>query len=709
MSLLTLKRTTVTIKQAETLVGKYTHTNFPGFEPINDWFATDTETTDLDPWGRYGLDRATYPARPFAFSFCNEDGATAYIRFPVDPMTRRVIKIKHSAVDYMESILKDESITKVFFNSPFDIRMYEMMGFKIRGNIEDAMFAMHTISPDELNGGLKALSNKYLNIDDADEKDLHQSAISGRAWAKLQGFPRNEEIKGDYYLGNAELCEKYACLDAYRTAALWMVAKEELEKDQDLLNIYNREIKLSKAIYRMESRGVRVDKPKVEECVEFYNEIKKEHSLTIVAEAGPEFNPNSPQQMHREFLGKRGFKPLSFCIDKKTKQRTKHKVCDGEGCDICDHTGHNPQTNADFLEVIGVDKDYKDEKGNTVLKMKDRLAWALLHESAADTMLGYLKNYSKYMVETLDGWVIHPNYKQSGTKTGRLSAEKPNLQNVASDDSGKKKTETPYRSRECFIPRDGFVYYIPDYSQIEIWILFIRARCSRVLLMLANGGDAHQIIANDVWGDLYDSVNAKVDEKLDSKSLSKDRLDNLKAYKKARKKAKNLQFCKVYGGGPAKVAAMIGDGCTTDQANEFISQYDQRLPEVKTFMATTIRIAKQQGWIKNAYGRRYIIDPKFAYRATNYDIQGSAADLIKNAMIYCDNLQQTEKYDQKLFMLLTVHDELLFEVHSSIDNKETREAICECMSRDYKFLGCPVPFPIGMKVAIERWSTEVKV
>jgi DNA polymerase-1 len=283
---------------------------------------------------------------------------------------------------------------------------------------------------------------------------------------------------------------------------------------------------------------------------------------------------------------------------------------------------------------------------------------------------------------------------------------------VATDESPKKKVDIPYRSRECFIPRDGFIFFIPDYSQIEVWLLFLRAKAQDAINALAGGGDAHQAVATLIWGNTYDLTIALRAEKKEKALLTQEEKHHLKVHKKIRKRAKNLQFCKIYGGGSAKVAIMIGDGCTVEQAEQFIKEYDARLPFVKQFMSETIRQAKRQGWIRNAYGRKFFVDKQFAYRATNYDIQGSAADLIKNAMSACYDLSTSPEYLGKLHLLLSIHDELLFEVHHSIDNLETKKAIAECMSRDYKFLECPIPFPIGFKVSSTRWSetdSEVKL
>jgi DNA polymerase-1 len=689
---------------------------------VDGWFAIDTECTGLDPWGERGKDRVTAPCRPFAASLCNANGETAYLRWPVNPVTRGVC-YDNKLFNILDDYLQDPKVAKVFFNAQYDVRMLTMAGFTIRGELYDTLIQVHTLNPEERHIALKPICQRYLQIETDDQTALKGSVMAMRRKvqaakrAKEKGKPHDEilagysiaeDVEADYWLGDPEDCKKYAIRDAYRTAALHLATMPEIRADEGLFSVYERERRVIKVIEAMEDRGTRIDIARTKEVVAYYEKIRAKAKIDIVKEVGTEFNPNSPKQMTEEFFGNRGYKPLAYSFDKKKQKHTPCQHCKGHGCTICQETGKNPSCNSDFLVGIAL-KHETDAAGNDVVKVVDKLAHALLYESASDTMLAYAKNYLLYACQTSDGHIVHPNYKQVGTITGRLSCTKPNLQNVASDDSGKKKVDVAYRLRECFIPREEFTLYLPDYSQIEVWILFLRAKAPEAVKALAAGGDAHQIVANLIWGHLYNANHAKEDAEKDSKSLSKERLANLKKYKQCRKLAKNLQFCKIYGGGPAKIASMIG--CSKDEALKFIADYDERLPDVARFMKETVTLAKRQGWIRNAYGRRYPIDRQFAYRATNYDIQGTAADLLKSAMLNVYDLFQTPRYLGKAFMLLSIHDELMLEIHKSIDDMKTKKDIAAAMGRDYKFLGAPILFPVGMKVANERWSesTEIKM
>lgn len=703
------------------LVGDFVTKGFP-FRTPGGIFAVDTETTGLDPWGTMGVDRKVAPARPFAASFCNADGETAYMRWKVNPHTREVI-IDLPQLGLLRVLLGNPAIAKVFHNCPFDRRMFKMIGVPVAGKLYDSLIGMHTINPMEKAYGLKPLSKKYLDMSDDDQTDLKASVLSFRRQVQvaqrtkakgkpcdewLAGFSLADDTEGDYFLGEAAACERYAVQDAIRTMTLHLTEMEELKNSPELMDVYETELRLMDVLEDMETRGVRLDVDRTTEVVKYYDTIRAKAQIDIVEEVGPDFNTGSPKQMTGEFFGKRGYTPIAYGYNKEKDEDTKCQHCKGHGCPVCQDTGKNPKCDADFLQGIALSHEV-DAAGNDTIVVKDKLAHALLYESACDTMLGYAKNYNQFKVKTTDGWIIHPNFKQVGTKTGRMSAEKPNMQNVASDDSGKKRVDVNYRLRECFVPRDGYVYYLPDYSQIEVWLLFLRAQAMEPVRALAAGGDAHAIVADLIWGHTYDKAMATADAAKDPRTLSKLRLANLKASKQARKRAKNLQFCKIYGGGVDKIASMIG--CTRKEAIVFIEDYNKRLPDVERFMEETVTLAKRQGWIVNAYGRRYPIDRNFAYRATNYDIQGSAADLIKRAMIYAQDLSKSPKYTGKMHLLLSIHDELMIEVHKSIDSPATQRAIAEAMGRDYKRLGSPIPFPIGMKVANERWSisTEVKI
>jgi len=666
-------------------------------------FAIDTETTGLDPWGEYGVDREVWPCRPFAFSMCDYEGNMAYVRWMIDPRNRRVIR-NNKSFGLLQDLLYDPTLSKIFHNYQFDNHMLVESGFKIRGECHDTLIRMHVLNPAEHSYGLKPLSIKYLGISDDDQKDLTRSVAAGRRYARKNGWPVGDDTKADYALGCPEACRKYAELDAYRTMALFQAQETEFDRRPSLRNVYKREKKLMRVIESMESKGVRIDGKRTNEVINFYEKIQDD-STNIIAESTPEgFNPRSPKQMTGLFFGELGHTPQQYSRKGKSKVYTDCMHCKGEGCKVCQNTGRNPKCGGDFLVSIAL--SHNDDGS---VKVNDELAHNLLMNSAATTMLGYTKSYLKYSTKTRDGRIVHPNYKQAGPITGRFSAHHPNLQNVASDDSGKKKVDIPYRPRECFIPRKGCRFLIPDFSQIEVWVLALLAKDWKFVDELAKGGDAHQIVADMANLVQYDRGAARVaEQKLAAGEKPTTReMKALKLRKMDRKINKALNFGITYGQGAELTATALGR--TTAEAKKFKAQYFEIFPAVQKFMRSSMKAAQADGYVVNPYGREYPIQRGLEYRACNYLIQGSSADLLKNGMIATHDLCQKKKYRGKLDQLLTIHDELLIEEDKKIHSEKVMKDIALAMAVDYKFLGAPIPFPIGMKIADERWSESYEI
>lgn len=703
------------------------------------WIAFDTEGTGLDPWGTRGLDREHEPARPFAVSLCDPDGETGFERWRVDPHTR---KVSAAPSKELTRILGDASLTKVLFNAPYDLRMLRLSGVTVRGPIIDVVLMVQVLDPDAFDKRLKPLAARICGVSNDDEKDLTESIKKIRQrvrsarlrvktgsdnpedkhlakyaihepevneWEALK-TKDDSSIMADCFLGDYDALEKYARIDALRTALLYENCKAALDKDAanggKLWDIYHMEQKLQVVVTAMEDRGIRIDPVRNDDLVDYYLKLIGKHTKDIRKYGGVDFNPKSWKGKQKYFFKDRNFIPIRYSEKKnrannRTVQYPQCQWCKGVGCKVCQNTGRSPKCDGEFLELIGVDKSGDEPK------MKEPLAWHILHHSASSSMLGFCSAFKKFSTIENGVHILHPNYRQAGPVTGRFSAERPNLQNVADDDSGKKKVAIPYRARESFIPRDDHVLYLPDYSQIEIWILYLRSKDKELGKILLSGGDTHGKVAQTVVPGAFDLDQAVHDKNLDPTKLTPGRLSNLKAYVKTRKKAKNTQFCKVYGGGAGKIAQTAG--CSLQEAEEFVERYESTFTGITEFMDYNVNFTRKNGYIQNAYGRTYPIDRDRAYVATNYDIQGSAADLIKRAMIavYVDLCE--DKYKDQMFLELTIHDELCLDVHMDIDCYETQMDVANKMQADYKLLGCPIPFPVGMKIATERWSESKEV
>lgn len=619
----------------------------------------DTETTGLNPWGsfdRYGY----YPARPFFFAFEDSYGNQARVRWEVDPFTRQVI-VDEKSRKAMSEILGDPSIVKVGHNLAFDIRMARLSGIKFDwSRVHDTLFLSHIYTGGSLsftNYALKPLCEHWGIATRDDEEALLKSVRSARVKAKKLGWKIATEethgknyIKSDYWLGDRKLCRSYALGDTHRAMVIFMVIHEAIKKDPDaskLLEVYERELKVMKVVHRVEKNGVRVFPEDLDRLEKFYSEYSKKWKKVIDQEGGKNLNLNSPKQLVKEFCDIRGY---------KTVKRTK---------------GGQPSINADELARLSV---------------KDKLAKAILEYKAGESMLTkFIKPYRRFMVkETENCWVLHPNLRQVGTTTGRMSCSDPNLQQAAAEDSAKKRADIGLKPREAMGPRDGCVWYLPDFSQMEVWVFAFQSREKVLMKALLAGEDVHGVVGKQVWGNQPDYEQ------------------NKKLY---RKKGKTMMFLKQYGGTKKAAAELLQ--CNTYQAQLAIDEFDDKFPGVNTFIENMTKKIEMEGHFFNCFGRKYVIDSRFAYKGINYNIQGPCADLVKEAMIRIDFLYRTKWKGSK--MLLTLHDELILEVPKKLDCPEHLKDIVKAMQKDSARIGLPVKIPVTMKKTLTRWSAAEEV
>ena len=394
---------------------------------------------------------------------------------------------------------------------------------------------------------------------------------------------------------------EYSAEDANITFRLYSIFKEKL-KGYDLMELYkNIEIPLIYSLAEMEQNGVRID-TKILSAISSQNQKKlAELTKKIYEIAGSQFNLNSTQQ-----LGKVLFEDLGIPYIKKTK------------------TGYS--TDVTVLETLA--KKYEIAQ----LLMDYRRITKL--ESTYVTALPKLINPHSER--------IHSSFNQTITSTGRLSSSNPNLQNIPI------RSEMGKEIRKAFVPEnDDWIILSADYSQIELRLLAILSKDEKMIEAFRNNEDIHSQTASIIFGKPKEEISAD-----------------------DRRYAKIINFGLMYGMGAFRISKELD--ISRKEANEFVENYFSKFPTIRNYISKSLEKAKENGFVSTIFGRKLYLpglnsknkrDVQEAERvATNMPIQGSAADIIKIAMI---NLHEKLKNIPEIKMIIQVHDELVFEVRKS--------------------------------------------
>jgi DNA polymerase I-like protein with 3'-5' exonuclease and polymerase domains len=671
--------------------------------------AFDTEGTGLIPYGPPSYWQY-HPAAPFAYAFCDAKGNTFYERWRVDPKTRQVIRPTdrrgQKTAEMMEAFLASPDYIKVGHHIAYDIRLCKAAnGWKTGGEVHDSMVLAHVITAgDELMYGLKPLAKKYLDFPDDDEKELEGAVQIARREARAKGwliaggkkevergdfvvFAGSKPVKADYWLAPPDMCKRYAIGDVERSMLLFLMWWDELRADERTLITYSREMHLFHALRRMEDAGTCIYPDHVEKLIRFYQRYMTKMEALARANGGAHLNFQSPKQLVNEFYIKRGYAPKF--TEKGNMTLDKHVLAELGATDIETGEYKDPlakailewraakQTNKSFLNIYA--KFWYPEGGY----QKSNVRLNRLPDKA--TRQQWRREARKQV------FVLHPNYNQTGAVTGRLSCSDPNLQQVASADTGLRKADIPQRPRECFGPRPGHLWYLPDYSQIEVWLFAFLSGEPNMQKLLLSGHDFHQGVADMVFV---------------------DRADYKERMKYYRKLSKLIMFGKLYGGGvgtkekPGRMTFLLQQ--PWEESAAFIRQFDNQFIEALKFIRKMSKEAKGAGEAFNVFGRRYVLGRQWAYKVVNYLIQGAAAEVLKNAIIRLDWMLATRWPGVRL--INTIHDEMMIEVPYAVHCQRLMREIIWVMQMDSTQCQVPVPLPVGMKLALKRWShpTELK-
>jgi len=434
------------------------------------------------------------------------------------------------------------------------------------------------------------------------------------SYKELVGTGKNKLNFSDIGLDKAT---EYAAEDADITLRLYNNLKERLDKEKLNKTYEAFEKPMIKILSKLEFNGIKVDHLYLQKLSAKFSEKIQKIEKEVYKIAGKEFNIASPKQ-----LGEIIYNELKIAKLKKTKKGSL-------------------ATNANVLEDLAL-------TGHKFPKLI--LEWrqiSKLKNTYSDALQDHISKKTRR---------VHTSFLLGATNTGRLASSDPNLQNIPI------KSEEGRQIRKAFIADKKNILISADYNQIEMRILADVADVKELKKAFKNNEDIHKLTASQVFNIPIDKVNHDL-----------------------RRKAKTINFGIIYGITQYGLAKQIS--VSNQEALDFINSYFKKFPEIKDYMKSTIDTCRKQGYVSNIFGRRIhlkgINDKNFSIRsfqeraAINAPIQGSAADIIRLAMIKINQLIEDDK-NFRTKMLLQIHDELVFECLEK-DKEYVKKIVKEAM------------------------------
>jgi len=411
-----------------------------------------------------------------------------------------------------------------------------------------------------------------------------------------------------------EKASHYAAEDADITLRLHQAIFPQLEKLSGQLSVFNEiEMPLMPVLAKMEQNGVLIDSDVLDQQSQTIGTRLSELEIEAHNIAGQSFNLSSPKQLQKIL-----FEDLKIPVIKKTPKGA-------------------PSTAEEVLQELALDYP---------------LPKVILENRGLSKLKSTYTDKLPLMVNAKTGRV-HTSYHQAVTATGRLSSTDPNLQNIPI------RSEEGRKIRHAFIAPENYKVVAIDYSQIELRIMAHLSDDPGLVAAFSEGRDIHRATAAEIFSVELDEVTSD-----------------------QRRSAKAINFGLIYGMSAFGLSKQLGIG--RPQAQAYMDKYFERYPGVLTYMEETRQQATEQGYVETLFGRRlYLPDikAKNAMRrkgaeraAINAPMQGTAADIIKKAMLAVD-AWITEQADERIKMTMQVHDELVFEIHENIAEETTKKLI----------------------------------
>ncbi|MDR3109335.1 MAG: DNA polymerase I [Planctomycetaceae bacterium] len=567
----------------------------------NPIFAFDTETMPMSNAFEATMPRYTHIV---GLSFCWNDDEAFYIplRAPQGSQTLD----EQTVLTALKPILENPSIGKIGQNLKYDIIVMNTAGIHIRGLVFDTMIADYLLHTGEGEHNLDNLASVYLNYQKIPTKQLIDSGAKQRTMNEVP----------------TQLITEYAGEDVWTVWRLYPILKQLLENERygtngetdtaksgslsgikSLADLNAKlELPLVEVLADIEATGIAIDKNKLKKISSDFESQLHTLEERVYELAGHKFNLASPLQLRKVL-----FDELKLPIIKRSPTKS-------------------PSTDSDVLNELAQQHELPE-------KVSEHRTISKLKGTYTDTLP---------LLINPDTGRIHASFNQVVTSTGRLSSSNPNLQNIP------VRTEQGQLIRESFVPGDGMDTILScDYSQIELRVLAHYCGDTNLCSAFANDMDIHTSVAAEVFGVPIDEVTSAM-----------------------RYQAKAVNFGVIYGQSPFGLAKSIK--ISKEEAAAFIDAYFAKYPGIETFIERTLSMCNQYGFVETLLGHRRMIKGVRVGRrrelnqperyAINTVIQGSAADLMKLAMVNVHKKLLSERANGlRANMLLQIHDELVFE------------------------------------------------
>ncbi len=503
-----------------------------------------------------------------------------------------------TVVNALRPVLEDPRRPKCGHNIKYDWIILKRAGIDLRGADVDTMIASYVVDSSRPSHGMDPLAQALLNYHCIPISDLIGKATRGKPQKTFDQVP-------------LDLAAEYAAEDADVTLRLWRYFEPQLSAMKLRKLFDDLEMPLVEVLATMEFNGIRVDAGILDQQRELLAKRIEDLRQSLIDAAPHAFNPDSPKQLAAALFNAPDADPPGLGLKPLKKGKT------------------GPSTDIEVLEKLAADPSITSQIPQLIVEYRQ--------------LTKLVNTYLVALKESIDPDTgrIHASFHQTVAATGRLSSSDPNLQNIPI------RTEVGRQIRAAFVAPPGFQLITADYSQIELRILAHLSQDETLIDAFRNDLDIHTAVAAEVYG-------------IDLKDVTREQ----------RNSAKMVNFGIIYGITAFGLARRLGEGVSNEQAATIINDYKARYPGIDRFLGECVSKAKRQGYVETMMGRRRAV-PQVESRnpnerqlgeriAINSVVQGSAADLIKLAMI--DLHRQLPDQFPAARMLLQIHDELVFEV-----------------------------------------------